>query len=280
MRPLVEVTGLEVHYPVGTLADRLRGRRPVFKAVDGVSFTVAKGETLGIVGESGSGKSTVARALLRFLEPTAGSVLFDGADVAGMDRAALRGFRRRAQMIFQDPVGALNPRHTVAACLDEVLQVHGRGGPAERAGRVAELMALVGLPPTLADRRPRALSGGQCQRVGIARALAVGPDLVIADEATAALDVSIQAQILNLLADLKGELGLTMVFISHNLGVVRHVCDRVAVMNAGRIVEIGATADVLDRPRQPYTQALVAAIPAMHGAAPSPTGAAILGTVI
>jgi peptide/nickel transport system ATP-binding protein len=279
MRPLVEVAGLSVHYPTATLADRLRGERPVFRAVDGVSFTVAKGETFGIVGESGSGKSTVARALLHFQPPTAGSVLFDGADIGGLDRAGLRRFRRRAQMIFQDPVAALNPRLTVAGCLDEVLKVHGTGDRTQRVARVAALMAMVGLPPSLADRRPRALSGGQCQRVGIARALAVGPELVVADEATAALDVSIQAQILNLLADLKTELSLTMVFISHNLGVVRHICDRVAVMNAGRIVEIGLTAEVLDRPRDPYTQALVAAIPAMRTGPPPAPNAAKLGTV-
>jgi peptide/nickel transport system ATP-binding protein len=279
MRPLVEVAGLSVHYPTATLADRLRGERPVFKAVDDISFTVAKGETFGIVGESGSGKSTVARALLRFQEPTAGSVLFDGADLGGLDRAGVATFRRRAQMIFQDPVAALNPRLTVTGCLDEVLKVHRSSDRTERAARVARLMAMVGLPPSLADRRPRALSGGQCQRVGIARALAVGPELVVADEATAALDVSIQAQILNLLADLKAELGLTMVFISHNLGVVRHICDRVAVMNAGRIVEIGPTAEVLGQPRDPYTQALVAAIPAMHARPAARGDAAKLGTV-
>ena len=233
------------------------------RVVDGVSFEVEAGEIMGLVGESGSGKSTLARAMLRLVAPTGGRILFDGTDVATMDKAALLAFRRRVQMIFQDPVGALNPRLTVRDCLDEVLRVHGAAGG--RAARVAALMEMVGLGAALADRRPRALSGGQCQRVGIARALAVGPDLVVADEVTAALDVSIQAQILNLLADLKAELGLTLVFISHTLAVVRHICDRVVVMNAGRIVEEGPTEAVLASPREAYTRELIAAMPTLAG---------------
>jgi peptide/nickel transport system ATP-binding protein len=263
MTPLVELNGLELHYPVATLADRVRFARPVFKALDGVSLQVARGETLGIVGESGSGKSTLARVMLGFTAPTAGDVIFDGANIAALDRAGRRAFHRRAQMIFQDPSGSLNPRLTVRQCLDEVLRVTHAGDRLARQARMHALLDMVGLPRTLMDRHPAGLSGGQCQRVGIARALAVGPDLLVPDEATAALDVSIQAQILNLLADLKRELGLTMVFISHNLGVVRHICDRVAVMQRGRIVEIGPTQDVLGRPRHSYTQALIAAIPAI-----------------
>lgn len=263
MTALVELIDVRVHYPAATLADRLRRQHPVFKAVDGVSLTVARGETLGIVGESGSGKSTLARVMLGFTPPTGGDVIFDGRNIAALDAPGLRALRRRAQMIFQDPVGALNPRLTVAQCLDEVLRVTGMADKASRATRIAGLLDLVGLPRFLMDRRPAMLSGGQCQRVGIARALAAGPELLVPDEATAALDVSIQAQILNLIADLKREFGLTVVFISHNLGVVRHVCDRVAVMHCGRIVEIGPTAAVLDAPRDPYTRALIAAIPRM-----------------
>jgi len=267
--PLLEVDNLEVHFRHSTLGDLLRGTRRIIRAVSGVSFAIPRGATLGLVGESGCGKSTVARAILRLVEPTGGAVRFGGADVRAMDAAALFRFRRSAQMVFQDPYAALNPRLTVAETLSEVFRVHRLCRPNEIRERVEALMATVGLPPELAGRRPNALSGGQCQRVGIARALAVGPQLVIADEAVSALDVSIQAQILNLLGKLREEMHLTLVFISHDLGVVRHLCQRVAVMYLGRIVEQGPTADVFARPRHPYTQALIAAIPTIR-----PTAAA------
>jgi len=263
MKALVETIGLEVHYPLPPEAGAGRASAAVFKALDGVSLTILRGETFGIVGESGSGKTTLARAMLRFVEPTAGDILFGGVNLWGMDRAAQLGFRRRAQMIFQNPVAALNPRMTVRACIDEVLRVHGEGDATARRARISALLSMVGLSDALAGRLPGALSGGQCQRVGIARALAVRPELLVADEATAALDVSIQAQILNLIADLKAELNLTVIFISHNLGVVRRICDRIAVMHHGRVVETGPTAEVLGAPREAYTRELVAAIPSM-----------------
>jgi peptide/nickel transport system ATP-binding protein len=245
----------------------------VLRAVDGVSLSLGRGETLGIVGESGCGKSTLGRALIG-LEPLAeGQVRLDGAPVGPVMAPA---DRRQAQMIFQDPYAALNPILTVEETLAEPIRVHAlRAGPLV-AERVAELMALVGLPADLSRRRPASLSGGQAQRVGIARALSVEPELIVADECVSALDVSIQAQVLNLLMDLQTQLGLSLLFISHDLGVVRQVCDRVAVLYLGRVVEEGSTEAVFAHPRHPYTRTLIDAAPVMHPNAPPP-GATLAG---
>eukprot|EP01035_Chromulina_nebulosa_P010957 gene10956-biopygen9167 len=223
------------------------GRR--LRAVDGVDLAVARGETLGIVGESGCGKSTLARLMLRLLPPTAGRIRLGEEDVTGLSEAAMRPRRRMIQAVFQDPVSSLNPRWTVEEIIAEPLR---RAKRAEKAARVRELLALVGLPAEAAGRFPHAFSGGQRQRIAIARALAPAPEVIICDEATSALDVSVQAQILNLLADLQGRLGLSIVFVSHNLGAVRHVSHRVAVMYLGRIVEIGEGDAIFDRPAHPY----------------------------
>jgi peptide/nickel transport system ATP-binding protein len=257
---LLDVQDLEVHFRAGGLA--LPGRAPrLVRAVNGVSFTLAPGEALGLVGESGCGKSTLGRAILRLGETTGGAIRFGGADVASGGRAGVARLRRETAMIFQDPYGALNPRMAVGEAIAEVLRVH-RKVPRDRVpARVAELLTLVGLRPEHAFRRPAELSGGQCQRVGIARALAVEPKLIIADECVAALDVSIQAQIINLLIELKARMNLALIFIAHDLAVVRRLCDRVAVMYLGRIVEEGAAEAVFAAPKHPYTQALVRAIP-------------------
>jgi len=270
MTALLAVEDLEVRFRRRTLADLLAGRDHDVHAVNGVSLALDRGETLGLVGESGCGKSTFGRAVLRLIAPTGGQVRFAGEDVGALSGERLLAFRRRAQMIFQDPFASLNPRFTVAETLAEVLRVHRLCAPAEVAARVAEAMAMVGLSADLGGRRPGALSGGQCQRAGIARALALAPDLVIADEALSALDVSIQAQVLNLLEALQRRLGLAMIFISHDLGVVRHLCRRIAVMYLGRIVESGPAAEVFETPRHPYTRALVAAIPRMDADAGLP----------
>ncbi len=262
MSALLEITDLRVDFQRGSLADVLSGRgRAAVRAVNGVSLSVARGETLGLVGESGCGKSTLARAALRLVAPSGGGIRFDGADVLAMNAAELLKLRRRMQMVFQDPYGSLNPRLTVGAALAEVFRVHRLCPAAEIDDRVLGLMRDVGLPPELAGRRPAALSGGQCQRVGIARALAVGPELIIADEAVSALDVSIQAQILNLFAGLRARMDLTLIFISHDLGVVRHLCGRIAVMYLGRLVETGPTEAVFRDPKHPYTRALIEAMP-------------------
>ena len=231
------------------------------QAVDGVSFSVNAGETLALVGESGSGKSTVGRLLLRLIDATAGSVRFAGRDVMALSPAALRAFRREAQIIFQDPYASLNPRMTVAQMLAEPLALHGLVPPAGRAARIAELLGLVGLPPRFAPRYPHEFSGGQRQRLVIARALAVEPRLIVCDEPVSALDVSIRSQVLNLLRDLQRRLGLAYVFISHDLAVVKHIADRVAVMYLGRIVEEAAADELFAHPRHPYTRALLSAIP-------------------
>lgn len=245
-----------------TIASMLKGEQPgTVRAVDKVSFEIAPGETLGLVGESGSGKSTVGRALMGLNRPGGGRMLLDGDDLASLSNAQKQTLPRRMQMVFQDPYGSLNPRRTVRQTLGEVLSFHGIVPPAEIELEVSRLMALVGLSPTLAERRPKGLSGGQRQRVGLARALAVRPSVLVLDEPVAALDVSIQAQVLNLLEDLRGQLGLTMLFIAHELGVVRHISDRVAVMYLGHIMEIGTTEEIFANPRHPYTASLLKAMP-------------------
>jgi ABC-type oligopeptide transport system ATPase subunit len=238
----------------------------VTRVVDRASLSVEPGETVGLVGESGSGKTTLARCILRLIEPTSGSVGFDGQDVLSLPPGPLRRLRRRMQIVFQDPYSSLNPRMTAGAILEEPLVIHRLGSSVERRERVAELLALVGLSPSDARRYPREFSGGQRQRIGIARALALSPSFVVADEPVSALDVSVQAQILNLLMDLQQRLGLTYLLISHDLRVVGHVCSRVAVMYRGRIVERGRTAAVLGSPRHAYTRALLSAVPALDPA--------------
>jgi oligopeptide/dipeptide ABC transporter ATP-binding protein len=255
--PLLRVRDLSRHFVVGRGADRR-----TLRAVDGVSFDLTRGETLGLVGESGSGKSTTGRSILRLLEPTSGQVFFDGTDVLSMDTTELRRYRGRAQIVFQDPFSSLNPRMTVGSMLDEALRVHGLAGDAAgRRTRVRELLAMVGLRPGQADTYPHELSGGQRQRVGIARALSVEPELIVLDEPVSALDVSVQAQVVNLLDDLKEQLGLTYLFIAHDLSVVEHVSDRVAVMYLGRIVEIADAPTLYREAAHPYTRALLSSIP-------------------
>jgi oligopeptide/dipeptide ABC transporter ATP-binding protein len=257
--PLVEVEDLAVTFEV---AARNWGWRPqVLHAVDGVSFSINRGESLALVGESGSGKTTLGRALLGLYRPSRGYVHFDGTDVSTLKGPALTLFRRRSQMIFQDPYASLNPRMKVGSIIAEPLRAHSSGSRAERNERVRELLALVGLPPDAADRFPYAFSGGQRQRIGIARALALRPDFVVADEPVSALDVSIQAQVVNLLTELRDELALTMVFIAHNLAVVRHVATHVAVMYLGRLVEVGTRRELFEAPAHPYTRALLRAVP-------------------
>lgn len=230
-------------------------------AVDDVSFDVKAGETFGLVGESGSGKTTIGRCVLRLVEPTSGEVYFKGENVLAFSRERLRAARRDMQIVFQDPYSSLNPRMRAGAIVEEPLVIHRRGTPAERRRRVEELFTLVGLDPVLINRYPHEFSGGQRQRIGLARALALEPSLVIADEPVSALDVSVQAQIVNLLMDLQARLGLTYVFIAHDLRLVEHICSRVAVLYRGRIVELGETAALFNVPRHPYTQALLAAVP-------------------
>ena len=256
----MQVAGLAKHYPIrrGLVLSRRVG---TVRAVDGLSFELFRGETLALVGESGCGKSTTARLVLRLIDPTAGTVRFEGADITGLRGGAMRKLRRRMQIVFQDPFASLNPRMTVAEILEEPLIVHGIGDGAARRARVAELLGLVGLAPYHAGRYPHEFSGGQRQRIGIARALAVEPALVVCDEPVSALDVSIQAQVVNLLKDLQARLGLSYLFIAHDLAVVKHVADRVAVMYLGRIVEIGPKDAVFANPRHPYTRVLLSAVP-------------------
>jgi len=256
---LVQVTGLRKYFPVrgglfGGVVNQVR-------AVEDVSFEIRRGETLGLVGESGCGKTTVGRLLLRLLEPTAGSVLFDGRDVSTLDRAELRRIRRRMQIVFQDPYSSLNPRRTVGDAIGEPLFVHGLAKGAEIDRRVSRLLERVGLPSSYRSRYPHEFSGGQRQRVCIARALALEPEFIVCDEAVSALDISIQAQILNLLSDLRAELKLTYLFISHNLNVVQSVADRIAVMYLGKLVELAPAAELFRAPQHPYTRALLSANP-------------------
>jgi len=257
--PLLRVEGLKMYFPV--YRGVLRRRAGEIKAVDDVSFEIAEGETLGLVGESGCGKSTTGRAILRLYEPTAGVIDLEGQDIAHVEGEALRRLRPRMQMIFQDPQASLNPRMTVGSIIAEPLDEHAALSRSERRARVAELMDQVGLNRSFANRYPHEFSGGQRQRIGIARALALNPKFIVCDEPIAALDVSIQAQVVNLLEDLQDKLGLTYLFISHDLSMVRHLADRVAVMYLGRIAEI-APADVLyTSPKHPYTEALISAVP-------------------
>lgn len=265
-----------------SLADFITGRQArVIKAVDGISIRVRKGETVGLVGESGSGKTTVGRAIVRLTKPHHGRVIFDGEDIFALDPQALGLFRRRVQMVFQDPYSSLNPRLRVGSALAEVLRFHKIVSDSEVPREVLRLLSLVGLDAGIAERWPRQLSGGQRQRVGLARALAVRPQLLVLDEPVAALDVSIQAQILNLLRDLRDKLGLTMLFVAHELNVVRHMSDRIVVMYLGKVMETGTTEEIFERPRHPYTKLLLQAVPklvpvkrqrapALQGDVPSP----------
>jgi oligopeptide transport system ATP-binding protein len=251
---LVRVRGLVKHFPVENSDD-------VVRAVDGVSFEIFRGETLGLVGESGCGKSTVGRCLLRLIEPTAGEITFDGRDVIGLGKNELRELRREMQIVFQDPYASLNPRMRVGDIIAEPLAIHKIGNRRERRDRVAWLLAKVGLDPDYMNRYSHEFSGGQRQRIGVARTLALNPKLIVADEPVSALDVSVQAQVVNLFQDLQNELGLTYLFISHGLAVVEHISTRVAVMYLGRIVEIASAVDLYRQPLHPYTQALLSAIP-------------------
>ena len=258
--PLLEVQNLKVHFPVKGSA--LAGTSLTVKAVDGVSLTIAAGEAVGLVGESGCGKSTLGRSILRLLEPTSGRILFDGKDITTLGARALRPLRRQFQMVFQDPFNSLNPRMTVGQSIGEALVIHGLGNSeAARQARVADLLQSVGLTADAADRFPHQFSGGQRQRIGIARALAVEPRLIVCDEPVSALDVSVQAQVINLLQDIQRDRGLAYLFISHDLAVVEHLCQRIVVMYLGRVVESGPAHSVCRNPQHPYTQVLLSAVP-------------------
>ena len=261
MAPLLEVRGLAMHFPIseGILFSRKVGE---VKAVDGVDFSIAHGETLGLVGESGCGKTTTGRCILRLERPTGGQILYEGQDISGLSANELVGLRRRMQVIFQDPYSSLNPRMKVGDIIAEPIRVHGLEPDARRRrDKVRDLLSVCGLDPKFVDRYPHEMSGGQRQRVGIARALAMDPEFIVCDEAVSALDVSIQAQVVNLLEDLREKFRLTYLFIAHDLSVVRHLCQRVAVMYLGRIVEMADSDELFDNPLHPYTQALLSAVP-------------------
>jgi oligopeptide/dipeptide ABC transporter ATP-binding protein len=257
---LLEVRNLGMSFPVTTGVLR-RHATAFVKAVDGVSFAIRRGETLGLVGESGCGKTTIGRCVLRVYSPTAGEILFQGRDISRLAESEIRPLRREMQLIFQDPFSSLDPRQTAGSIVGEPLKVHGLGSRPERRDKAEDLFRMVGLDPSMMSRYPHEFSGGQRQRIGIARALATNPSFIVCDEPVSALDVSIQAQITNLLEELKSRLGLTYLFISHDLSVVRHLSDEVAVMYLGRIVEITAWRELYENPRHPYTQALLSAVP-------------------
>jgi oligopeptide/dipeptide ABC transporter ATP-binding protein len=261
--PLVSAVGLTKTYAI-TRGAFLRRQTTALRAVDGVDLDIMPGETLGLVGESGCGKSTLGRTLIRLIEPTGGTILFDGTDITALNMRAMRPKRRAMQIIFQDPYGALNPRMSVEDIIMEPLVIHGSKGDAATRALVADMLRLVGLPQRAVSRFPHEFSGGQRQRIGIARALALKPRFVVCDEPVSALDVSVQAQIVNLLQDLQAELGLTYLFIAHDLSVVKHISDRVAVMYLGKIVEIAEKRTIYAAPQHPYTQALIAAVPVLR----------------
>ncbi len=271
-QPLLTVSKLTKYFTLNNdPVSRLVGKTRTLKAVDDISFEIGRGETLGLVGESGCGKSTTGRLITRLIEPTSGAVSLDGEDLLALDRRNMLGARKKLQLVFQDPYSSLNPRKTIMQILERPLVVHKIAtGWAERRTRVLELLNLVGLGREHIDRYPHEFSGGQRQRIAIARALAVEPDLVIGDEPVSALDVSIQAQILNLFRELQEKLGLTYLFIAHDLSVIRHISDRVAVMYVGKIVETGPVAEIFSNPRHPYTQALMAAVPVADPKSPPP----------
>jgi oligopeptide/dipeptide ABC transporter ATP-binding protein len=277
MAALLEAVGLVKHFHVET-GGFFRRARTALRAVDGVDLTIQSGETLGLVGESGCGKSTLGRLLIRLIPPTAGQVVFDGVEIMGLDASRMRAVRRGMQIVFQDPFGALNPRMSVEETIMEPLLIHGSRRNAASRAAVAKMLDLVGLPESARYRFPHEFSGGQRQRIGIARALILHPKLVVCDEPVSALDVSVQAQIVNLLSDLQGELGLTYLFIAHDLGVVKHISTRVAVMYLGKVVEVADKRSLYARPQHPYTQALLASVPVTHpahrrrGARPPLTG--------
>jgi peptide/nickel transport system ATP-binding protein len=258
--PLLELDSLKVYFPIksGLVLDRHIGD---IRAVDDVSLAIKRGETLGLVGESGCGKSTVGRTILRLYKPTAGRIVFDGKDISQLNEQELRPLRRRMQMVFQDPFASLNPRHSVGRIVGEPLRTHGLAGRKESAARVRELLNTVGLPQDAAGRYPHEFSGGQRQRIGLARALALNPDFIVADEPVSALDVSIQAQIINLFEQLQEEFQLTYLFIAHDLAVVRHISDRIAVMYLGTFVEVSPAAELYENPLHPYTISLLSAVP-------------------
>jgi peptide/nickel transport system ATP-binding protein len=277
MAALLEAVGLVKHFHVET-GGFFRRAKTALRAVDGVDLTIQSGETLGLVGESGCGKSTLGRLLIRLIPPTAGQVVFDGVEIMGLDASRMRAVRRGMQIVFQDPFGALNPRMSVEETIMEPLLIHGSRRNAASRAAVAKMLDLVGLPESARYRFPHEFSGGQRQRIGIARALILHPKLVVCDEPVSALDVSVQAQIVNLLSDLQGELGLTYLFIAHDLGVVKHISTRVAVMYLGKVVEVADKRSLYARPQHPYTQALLASVPVTHpghrrrGARPPLTG--------